>query len=87
MILNVNEIEDRVARFVRDDLMRGDASTELGVDDDLLSSGRIDSMGIMRLVGFIESEYDMGVPPEDVTIDHFYSVHSIASYIDRRIAG
>lgn len=56
---------------------------ELAQDDDLLNSGMIDSMGIMRLIAFIENKYEMKVPPEDMVIENFISVEAIAAYIDQ----
>ncbi|MCA9140137.1 MAG: acyl carrier protein [Planctomycetales bacterium] len=72
--------------FIQTELV-GDASEPIPPDADLLGSGRIDSMGIMRLVAFVESEFQISVPPEDVTIDHFESPRTIAFYIQSSIAG
>ncbi|MGI9318789.1 MAG: acyl carrier protein [bacterium] len=50
-------------------------------DQDLLISGLIDSIGVMRLVGFIEREIEKTIPPKDITLENFGSVNLIASYI------
>ena len=55
----------------------------LQADDDLLNSGLVDSIGIMRLIGFIESKYDMKVPPQDMVIENFISVEAIVQYIEQ----
>ena len=50
-------------------------------DDNLLTGGLIDSLGMMRLVDFIEQNFDLRVRPEDVTIENFRTISAIATYI------
>ncbi len=70
----------KVMEFIQAELV-GDATEPIASDEDLLGSGRIDSMGIMRLVAFLETEFEVSVPPEDVTIEHFESPQTIARYV------
>jgi acyl carrier protein len=51
-----------------------------------LISGLIDSIGVMRLVGFIEKDLDTTIPPKDVTLENFGNINTIVSYIDSQIA-
>jgi acyl carrier protein len=51
---------------------------------DLLTSGVIDSLGVLRLVEFIEHRWGVRVPDEDVTLANFGSVDAIAEYLERR---
>lgn len=66
--------------YISNEFADGDGS--IGSEDDLLASGRIDSMGIMRLVAFLESEFDISVPPEDLTIENFETASTIARYVE-----
>jgi acyl carrier protein len=58
---------------------------ELGLDEheDFLMTGRIDSMGVMRLVSFINEEFSITVPNEDLIADNFSSVETIDAYLSR----
>lgn len=64
-------------------------STELDVDinesDELLSSGLIDSISIMKLVSFLEESYEVKIPPQDMIIENFNTVESIAQYVSTQI--
>ena len=82
--MNMPSTIEKICGFVRDELIE-DPNIELAVDQDLLSTGHVDSMGIMRLITFLEEEFSIGVPPEDVTIDHFVSLEAIAGYVCQRI--
>ena len=65
--------------FVNEELLSGDLTIE--VDDNLLRNGMVDSIGMVRLVGFIEENYQISIPPEDFTIENFQSVKVIAEYL------
>ena len=77
-------MKTKLKRFLLDEIlsMRGDR--ELRDDEDLLMSGLVDSLGMMRLIGFIDDELGVSVPPEDVTIESFSSIETIAAYLRKR---
>lgn len=52
--------------------------------EDLLGSGIIDSIGMMKLIAFFEEEFKISVPPEEMTVENFMTVQSIADYLSRK---
>ena len=60
--------------------------TNLSLDDNLLIDGLVDSLGVMRLISYIERCFNIRVPPEDVTIGNFRSIRVIAEYTESRLA-
>lgn len=81
----MNDLEKSVATFIRVELLQ-DPDMELEADTDLLSLGTISSLGAMRIVGFLEENHGIQVPPEDLTIDNFLSVEAIGAYVERKRA-
>lgn len=75
-------MEQQLIEFISREFLSDDA--ELGNEDDLLTTGLIDSLGVMRLVSFMETEFCITVPPQDVTIENFLSVRTIAEYVAGR---
>ena len=57
---------------------------EVVVDTPLVEDGIIDSMGIMDLLGFIESSFDVTPEEDDLTIENFESVAAIKSFIENK---
>lgn len=55
--------------------------TQISEKDELLSSGLIDSITIMKLIAHIEEAYEIKVPPQDMVIENFNTVSSITEYI------
>ena len=39
---------------------------------------------MMSLVLFVEKEFDVTIPPQDVTIEHFLSIDTISAYLQKR---
>jgi acyl carrier protein len=67
-------------QYVSQDLLSGRSTVE--ADDQLLASGMVDSLGMMRLIGFIEQSFDVEIPVEDVTIENFGSIADILRYLE-----
>ena len=56
-------------------------------DEDLLMSGILDSISVMKLVAYLENEYDFSVPAEDVILENFGSISVINDYVASRVKG
>lgn len=80
-------MRDALRRYLEEEILESGDDGTLGDDDDLLLSGLVDSIGLMRLIGFIEESTALRIPPEDVTIERFRSIASIADYVVRRQDG
>jgi acyl carrier protein len=72
-----------IGQFIARTLL--DAPTHvIDADDDLLTSGLVDSLGIMSLVFFLEQQYGVQIPPGDVTLEHFGTLRAIERYLQSR---
>lgn len=72
-------MKTEIREYVVNELLSG---AEIGEEDDLLLSGLVDSLGVMRLVAHIEQRYAITVPPQDLTIENFATIAAIASYLN-----
>ena len=70
--------------YIEQQLLSGRAGLKVDPKDDLMGSGLIDSMGMMRFVRFIEDHFDLQVPPEYLVIENFMTVEDIDNYLKRR---
>lgn len=77
-------MRDRLRRYIDEQLLNG-RNGQIADQDDLLESG-IDSVGMMTLVLFIEEEWKVAVPPEDVILENFQSIASIEAYLQTRVS-
>jgi len=63
----------------------GVANRTLSDDESLLDSGIIDSLGILDLVTFLESEFHVIVKDDELDTEHFRSIASLAGLVDRKV--
>jgi acyl carrier protein len=75
-------MEDAIAKYVSEDLLGGDRAVT--AEEEIVLDGTVDSLGVTRLVDFMEREFAVSIPPEDVTIENFRSIATMASYIRTR---
>lgn len=68
-------------RYIKDELLRG-RMNDLQPEDDLLSSGVINSLGILQLVSFVEERMGIEIPDEDVVYENFHSVAALSDYLE-----
>ena len=77
----------KLIEFIKTDLARGKVTGNLGFSDDLIESEILDSLGIMKLILFLENNYAVKISDDDLTLENFTSIMSINSLIDRKRAG
>jgi acyl carrier protein len=80
----VTDLSARLLSFVRDDVCAG--SVELALDTDLLLTGAVDSLGVIRITQWLEDETGIEVDPGDVTLENFQTVDRMITYVEKRLA-
>lgn len=75
----MTELSDALITFVRDDLLKG-RDVPLDVDTSLFSEGLVDSLGILRLIAFLELRIGRPIADNEVVMDYFRTIRTI----DRR---
>ena len=77
------DYQEAITRFILDELMDGEDRQDLSADEQILLTGLVSSVGIVRLVNFIEDSFNLHVRMKDVTIENFGTVNRIAGYLNR----
>lgn len=72
-------MKEEIQTFISNDLLSG--QQQVGLDEDLLLQGLVDSVGLMRLVEFIEQTLKIKVPPRDFTIENFGTINALGDYL------
>ncbi len=73
-------MKDTLKQFITQELL-GDEKLIINDEDNLLLDGMIDSLGMLRLVAFIEKTLQIQIPYEDITIENFNTVNSLVTYL------
>jgi acyl carrier protein len=76
------EIKIKIMDFIKSEIVDGFMNINLDFTTDLIESGVIDSMGIMKLLVFVEESFNMKVSDSDLVPKNFESVDSISQLVE-----
>ncbi len=78
-------IEADIRQFITSELLPGEKSAQLAEDAPLVSSGRVDSMGLLQILSFVQQRF--GVDLMAVGNPHdFDSIQALAAAVRRHQA-
>jgi acyl carrier protein len=72
-----------IKTFIRTELIYDDEK-DFDENTNLIERGIIDSMSLVRLISFIEENYEIQVQDEDIVPENFSSLNKISSFIAER---
>jgi len=75
-------MSNTLKEFIFQELIHVEDPTAFGEQDDLLEAG-LDSMGIMRLMLFIEEELGVSLPDEEIEPDNLQTLECLQAWIAR----
>jgi acyl carrier protein len=75
------KVMERTLAYIRENFLYARPDLPLGETDSLLGKGIVDSMGVMELVEFIQSEFGVEVKEEDITEDNLGTLRAISNYV------
>lgn len=78
-------MEQELIEYLKNEILNDSDAADIGPGDDLLGSGLVDSLGVVRLAGFVEEKYGYQVPPEDFTIENFQSIALLSAYLAKNL--
>ena len=54
-------------------------------EDSLTGTGVLDSMGIFRLVSFLEENFSVAISDDEITADNFQSINAIQDFVTAKM--
>ena len=70
-----------IRNYIEENLLDGEA---IDNETDLIMSGVIDSLDIVHLITFIQKEFELKIPPTEITVENFSSISKIADYLQQQ---
>lgn len=71
-----------LANFIQDEVVLEPIAVE--AETDLLLTGAVDSLGVIRITHWMEETAGVSVDPADVTLENFQTVSKMAAYLESR---
>lgn len=81
-----NQIVDATKAYILREILSGEDAASLEPDTPLTSSGVLDSISTVKLIGFLEDEYGVEFEAHEISEDHLDSLSSIAELVQSKLA-
>jgi acyl carrier protein len=72
-----------IKAFLIEEFLPDVSPDQLEVDQDLLADGIVDSLGLLKLIAWIEDRFDIHVDDSALDPDNFRTVGAIDAFVDR----
>ena len=77
-------IEATVENFISNELLFGQSRTQIDPDQDLINSGLLDSVAILRLILFIEEQFGVRIEDGEVLPDNFRTINMVKGFVQAK---
>ena len=78
------EIHDAVLQFLRHKVLYDDKKV-IADEESFLSSGILDSTGILELIGFLEEKFNLKFADDELVADNFDSLSRVTSFVATKL--
>ncbi len=79
------DIQTIIKNYIVQEFMYDQPQVELTTDTLLIDEGIIDSMGIFRLITFLEEQFSFTIKHEEVVLESFETIAAIATLVETRL--
>ena len=78
-------VSAEIRQFVIANFLFGQSADSLRDDDSFLEGGVIDSTGVLELVAFLATQFDITVADHELIPDNLDSVNKVADFVRRKL--
>ena len=82
----MKEIRDALRGFITENFLFG-MEGDFADGDSLLEQGIVDSTGVLELIGFLESSFQISVEDDELTPDNLDSIDNLVRFITTKSNG
>ncbi len=79
------DMTEAVRAYIMEEFLPGASPDELKDNTLLIGGGIIDSIGILRFVGFLEERFDIEIQAHEINDVNFESVAGIVSFVSSKL--
>lgn len=80
----MNDVQEKIKDFIA--IKFAYESETLNPEDDLLSQGIVDSMGILQLVTHMEETFGIQISDDEIVPENFRTLQALADLVSQKLA-
>ena len=70
-----------ITAFITDEFLPGSNPSELPADYDLLATGVVDSLGLLKVIAWLEDRFELAIDDLELEPDSFRTVAAIDAFV------
>jgi acyl carrier protein len=82
----MNAIEGTVKSYILDEFLPGASPNDVTETTPLISGGILDSLATVKLVAFLEEQYQVTIEPHEASVDYLDTIAQIAELVRSKAA-
>jgi acyl carrier protein len=79
-------VKEQILQFILE-TAQSKGVAEVGDEDSLTKSGVIDSLGVFRLVQFLEDTFSFTIENDEMIPDNFTTIAQLERFVGKKLAG
>jgi acyl carrier protein len=83
--MDAHAISRRIKTFIEKQFPLA-RTRQIGMDYALLENGIVDSLGVLDLVNYLETEFHLSIADDDLVPDNFQTINKLTQFVQTRIA-
>lgn len=83
--LTIEEVSEKIKNYIQEIYLFGYEESELCDNSSFLELGILDSTGIMELIVFLETEFEIKVQDEEILPENLDSINCASNYVYKKL--
>jgi acyl carrier protein len=80
----MNELSDKIKEFIRTEVSPELQLSQLTDEEPLIESGVIDSLGVLKIMSFLDESFGVDLSSEEIRLENFKNVRTICDLVARQ---
>ncbi len=74
-----------IRQFIITYIIKDGGITDIKDEEQLIIGGIIDSLGILKLLAFLQQNYSIEITPEELNPENFNTINTITKLVDNKL--
>jgi len=83
--MSAESIREIVRDFIKKDLAKKPEHLEINDQDNIIMNGIVDSLGLIKIINFLEDRFSLKLNDIEIIPEHFESIESISILLERTL--
>lgn len=79
------DFTDTIRTFIESEMITSGSKGTLSPTDSLIDKGIVDSLGVQRLIAYLEKEFDLQIADTEIVPENFETIGSVVNFVNSKL--